>query len=294
MTECISESTPLFGGYAREFGPVVETVLERSSNFQHYFTSEESFGAILADGSATANANRICALEMLQNSHLAALLCLSRSKQWLLACWNSYQRGDLLAWCNDLRSLIESTADFYSDLNLLAISLAESAPQIRGALAGECATLLTFSEFEDKITHFMHARKLNGVERAQLSNVFEAKKTFEYVKDLERFGLEGVYSFYSELSQFAHPAANSLHHFYKQAPDGGWMVVNTGGSGTINALAEKYRGIINRFSAYAFMPGLLLIRVLVPFHIFPKHPELKKFPFELNPSWPRIQKALKK
>jgi hypothetical protein len=239
-------------------------------------------------------ANQIIILDFLQGCHLAALLTLLRSRKWVAAASWSYKAQDLLSWANSTRALIESTADFFTDLINLSISVADNNQKFLEFMRGRGDAIISLKELEGPLEHFFHARKLSKTERSEFPEVHQARQTWQYVRDLERHGLEGIYDLYSQLSEISHPSKQSLWDLTtSDDEEGEWSLNNQGEGSKIEAIISDNQEIFNVIIGHAFIPGLLMLRVLVKFKLFSKHPELKKFDFSFLPFWSQIERALK-
>ena len=286
-----SYSKPLFGGYAPLFGATASAVVNRSLPMRYHFIDNDHFMSLVQDKVlCIEDINEHIVRELLYNCHMSAILGMIRNARWIDACWREYEARNLLAWANNMRALIESVADSYTDTFLLAFSIAENKNSFLSALGGFSGDrLYSVEALENKIVHFFQGRKLTKLERAVLPNTHEAKQAREYLETLEASGLGGVKALYSRLSEISHPTSHSLKPLYRKDDAGGWAVVEDQDMEIIQSIVSDNDPIFSRLLAYAFIPNFYLLRVLAKFKIFPLHPELKKFDFSPYPKWEELK-----
>lgn len=289
----IEESTRLFGPFAKVVGPVVTAVLARSANDKHVFLNfkkvQEGFES---RDISKLEYNKLVVLDFLQGCHLGSHLILLRSKKWIQASYLSYCASDLLSWANNTRALIESTADFFSDFYNLSVSVADAKDTMLSFLNGRDDVFVNLGELEKPLEHFFHARKLSKTEREELPDSHRAKQTWEYVKDLERHNMPGLYDLYSELSEISHPSKHSLWNMTILEETAEWKINITGEGDAIREIVDRHSDIFRRFLYYSFLPSLVMLRILVKFKLFSKHPELRRFDFSPYPQWTEIERIL--
>ncbi|MHA7818112.1 MAG: hypothetical protein ACX930_00520 [Erythrobacter sp.] len=291
----LHDCAEVFGESCHVFGPPVHAVLERAPRDRHIFIDKEVLLAGMENGDfSIQQTNHLIISDFLQGCHLAALLTLLRSRKWFAASMRSYQAEDLLSWSNNTRALIESTADFFTDLSELAASVADHKDGFLTFLRGRDDAVISITELEDRLEHFFHARKLSKVERRENPEVHQARQTWEYVRDLERHSLDGLYELYSQLSEISHPSKQSLWDLTSlDEGSGEWTLNNRGEKASIDRIISQHRHIFRGITGHSFTPGLLMLRILVKFDLFSKHPELKKFDFSYLPYWRKIEHTLK-
>jgi hypothetical protein len=235
----------------------------------------------------------IVADELLVSAHLAATTSIIRAIRWFEATWREYEAGNLLGWAACLRSLMESTGDALHSLRSVAGTIADQKLLFQSALNDSLDGLFCSKELEDVLIHFSHARKLSKSEKADAPETHSARQTVEYIDMLEKAGPSGATNLYSELCQLGHPAKASLSYFSCKGDDDGFKVGMRGDIVAIRDIILRYEPTLHQLPSLAFNPGLLILRVLVPFKMFPIHPELKRFEFQGSAAWRKIEPLLK-
>lgn len=290
----VEQSHPLFGPFAITVGPVVDQIIDRSQSDRHAFFDFGKVDEALEGGELSqVDYGRLQVLDYLQGCHLGSLLILLRTRKWVVASYQSYEAEDLLSWANNTRALIESTSDFFSDFYNLSVSTAKERRTLQSFLNGRDDKGLNLTELQEPLAHFFHGRKLTKSEKIELPKFHEAKQTWEYVKDLERHHMPGLYALYSELSEISHPSKHSLWKLTTLEESGEWRLNGEGEARSITEIISRYPDIFDRLLYYSFLPSLVMLRVLVKFKLFTKHPELRKFDFSAYPQWNEIEKLLR-
>ena len=288
----ISNTRSLFGDSACLYGPVIAGIIPRMVNVPYRFWDNNSVTAAIADGSAgAADVNAIAAAELLLGAHLAAVTSVVRASRWIEATWREYEAENILGWAACCRSLLESTGDTIDALGSMGADIAENTDLLMRALSGYDEALLDLGSLEDKLIHFSHARKIKKAEKGQVPSSHVARQTTEYISLLESAGLLGPAALYAELCEIGHPAQRSISWMYEQI-DGGFRVEPNQDAHHIAAIVKRYRDDIYLLPSLAFNPGLLILRVLVKFGMFPLVPELRRFSFQGAKAWDKIKPVL--
>jgi hypothetical protein len=291
----ISCSVPLFGPPAKIYGSIVSGIVPRLCSYEYKYIDNESFKVAIDQKVIDEDGiNLIVANELLASSHLAATTSLIRAIRWFEATWREYEAENLLGWAACCRSLMESTGDALHGLRSVASSIAEQKTPFQSALTGSLDGLFCFEELENMLIHFSHARKLSKAEKVDAPDSHRALQTINYIDMLEEAGPPGAKKLYSELCQLAHPSMMSLSYLNSRGDDGGFKVDSGRDKEMIRDVIHRYAPILHQLPSLAFNPGLIILRVLVPFKIFPIHPELRRFNFQEAAAWRKIEPLLKR
>lgn len=286
----ISNTRPLFGPATRLYGPVVAGVVPRVTSVEYRFWDNDSILAAHERGVADdADLNAIAVLEVLLSAHLAASTSIVRSVRWFEATWREYEADNLLGWAACCRSLLEAVGDTIDGLLGMGVTIAETMPTLMRALTGFDEGLLNLAELEDKLIHFSHARKLGRDERGSAPSTHAARQTTHYIQLLETAG--GPAKLYAELCQIGHPARGSLSWMY-EGVTGGFRIGLDRDAEAIQKLVRQHREGLWSLPSLAFNPGLLVLRALVRFGLFPKLPELRDFAFQGAKAWDTMRPML--
>lgn len=286
----ISDTQPLFGPAAALYGPVVAGIVPRTVSVEYRFWDNDSLFAAHGRGTASdADLNAIAVLEVLLSAHLAASTSIIRSARWFEATWREHEAGNLLGWAACCRSLLEAIGDTIDGLLGMGVTIAETMPTLMHGLTGFDEGLLNLGELENKLIHFSHARKLGRDERGSVPDTHAARQTAHYIALLESAG--GPARLYADLCQIGHPARGSLSWMYAKV-EGGFRIDPDRDAETIEALVGQHRDELRALPSLALNPGLLVLRALVRFGLFPKLPELRDFSFQGAKAWDRMKPML--
>lgn len=288
----ISNTRPLFGASAELYGPIVASIIPRVTSVQYRFWSNDCIDSGFRAGEiGIAELNAVTVMELLLSAHLAASSSIIRSARWFEATWREYEANNLLGWAACCRSLLEAIGDTIDGLLAVAPSLAEAMPMLMQGLTGFDDAPLNLSELEDKLIHFSFARKVSKAERGVVPATHNARQTTEYITLLESAG--GPTKLYAELCQIGHPARGSLSWMYADI-EGGFRIDLGRDAKAIADIVAKHQDQLHLLPSLAFNPGLLTLRVLVKFGLFPRVPELKDFSFQGARGWDHIKSVLAK
>jgi hypothetical protein len=289
----ISHTTPLFGPAAEHYGPIVRTAISRLRNVPYRFYDNDEVLKAVKEGTIGApEVNAIAVGELLISAHLAAVTSIIRASRWMEATWREYEAENLLGWAGCCRSLLEAVGDTAHSLGRIAIGIAEQIPLLRKAMNGLDDFLVVAEEIEIALLHFSHARKLTKGERASEHPSHAARQTFEYIDALGKAGLSDASPFYAELCQIGHPARASLSWLYEPI-EGGFLIDECRDKREIDRTVGRYSRTLHDLPSVAFNPGLLILRVLVKFRMFPAVPELRRFDFAGAKAWTNIEPMLR-
>lgn len=288
----ISGTESLFGPPAKLYGPTVSGTLARVTSVSYRFWNNEDIQSAVLSGNLTpAEFNCVTVAEALTYSHLAATTSIVRSCRWFEASWREYQNDNLLGWAACLRSLLEAIGDTIHGLGGVAITLAEHMPNLMRGLAGFDGGIIVLGDLEDQLIHFSHARKVGRADRGNVPDSHVARKTFEYIEILKSAGVPDTARLYAELCEIGHPASKSLSWMHEQTRDG-FKISPDQDRAAIASIIRSYGADLHLLPSLAFNPGLLALRVLVKFGLFPLLPELRSFKFQGARQWDQIHNLL--
>jgi hypothetical protein len=114
---------------------------------------------------------------------------------------------------------------YLHSLKSVPLTLAENYEGISEALEGRLIkekSLLSSDALEEILIHFAYGRKISEEEKelqGKLPKYQNAKPASEYLKHLDNKNNGPISELYAILSQFAHPAAHSVHYLFEISPD---------------------------------------------------------------------------
>jgi hypothetical protein len=201
----------------KQLEAIATEVLAESKSRSYQFIDVENFKRKGND--APAAAVQIYWKEMLLRAEWASLIALKRHLRWHSACCrHSQDTPNFLGFAATIRALIESAVDIEYSLGPVPSTLADNFKEIELSLAGQNGELVISSDLEERIIHFLYARRLENGEKAPKSHV--ALKMKEYFEASEGKAPTPLSKLYAELCQIAHPAAYSTLFFGSTIDDG--------------------------------------------------------------------------
>jgi hypothetical protein len=257
-------------------------LFDRHRNTRYRFAAE-------SDLSETSNDDHqsVYWLEIMQRAHLGALASLLRAKRWVEGTLAGVAQPNLLATAAALRGLIEAAADTVHGIGGVPQTLASEHARIESALHGTGSVILIAKELEDRLIHFLYARKLDGNELKSVPETHRALRTWQYNTIFEQAGVPNVKVLYSDLCQLTHPAAHSLGFALDVDERGYFLNVNNDGE-MLEMLLQEYRPTLNELIPFAFNAGILTLAVLNHFSVQQFHtPEVAAWNLSKLPLWER-------
>lgn len=234
--------------------PMIKNLIDYSIGKQYTFTSEEEFKAQHSN-----ERQKIYWQEIIYRSHWAATGSLIRTKKWLDACFSAIESENYIAFCSSLRGLLESSADAYSALGAVPLTLAEASGHIKEALNGSNSkSLLISEELEDSLIHFIFARKLNKAELSPKSH--SAKTASSIINELDSPSTP-LKNLYSELCQVVHPAAQSISWLVESEGDT-YSLTQPDEITLIKNLGQKYSSCIEEIITYPTNISIFIYKVI--------------------------------
>jgi hypothetical protein len=173
---------------------------------------EERFSEIMRTD--PREAWRIYWVELLGRAYIASAASIVRNDQWVCGIVSAYQFKSYLGFCASLRGFIESAADSMYSLNGVAQGLSSNWKQIKKALNGKAESPFCAQELEERLIHFLYARRVDKKEVAPSAH--RALQNRQYIDTIRTFDPE-LERLYCKLVEIVHPAEDSVS----------WMVHST-------------------------------------------------------------------
>jgi hypothetical protein len=284
-------------GPAALYLPLIDAIVPTALKHEYSFVSDEWFGQFIESDKATPKAiNQIIVFELLDKSHLAAVTALLRTKRWADAACLLYDANNFVGWAGTVRGLIESAGDTMDGLLNIAYSLAKHHAVIAESIAGKDDHIYGFSDLENVLDHFVHARWMRTKKGEE--SILKAKENVTYVRLLEAV-IPNVEKAYHRLCSITHPSADSIEYFYESHLDGnvdgnrGFRLSATNDQAAISDFLSAHPSILPNVLMMSCNPPLLILRVLHKFRNHPKLSALKSFDFSAIKIWPAIERLLK-
>jgi len=231
--------------------------------------------------------------EILMRAHLAATTSLTRTKLWLDGCFNALEKANFLSFATNLRSLLEATADTCHALKPVPITLAENFTLIVDSLdtQKELQQLVMSQELEDRLIHFYFARKLQ--KNSNEPDSHSAKKTREYLIEVQGANSGSVFDLYSKLCELSHPAMASLEHLVRKIDMQEFEIRGDDGFLFIEQLCKENRDSFLQMTA-GINASLLTLRTLNEFPINSLHTTADIVARGDIPGWQKIEVIITK
>lgn len=263
------------------FAKALVAALEKSQT-KYYFTQNDAFKELMRK--KPKEAYRLYWVELLGRAHFAAAASLVRSYRWTQGMVAAEQAGLFLPYCANLRALIESAADSFDSLKVIAQTISSNVFVVESSLSKQLEAFAICREMEDVLIHFSHGRKLERGELAPESH--KAKAPHEYIRPLEAMGIPGAYELYSSLCQFTHPASWSVSYLMEQKSDDLFVMTPNADRRLIDQLCVECRETMPKLLMAAFNPSILVLRVLLELKLPEFHvPLVKTFDLSNIKAW---------
>jgi hypothetical protein len=279
----------LYGDEGERFLDLVLPLVSelRSTQVRYSIMDTQKFHALL--NGDMQSALHVYWHEILGRAHLAAAASCIRSFRWCEGMSAAYTAKTFLPYCASFRGLVESLADTYDALNGVAIMLAENHGAIEGALAKTTTVPTVSQELENALIHFAYAHKPpKGVE---VPATHIAKTVVDYLKPLTKNESLDVRQLYSELCQYTHPAAHSVHYMLVHENQDSFVLVGDHDQVRIEKFAEASRHFFPSLFMLAFNAPMLVLKVLRSFAVPDYHVGFTdKVDLTDIPAWRRISK----
>jgi hypothetical protein len=284
----------LFGTLGAVAAQMCQDLSKGFTGKQFEFMDVGEFQVIAHEGRMGA-VNQIYWKELLYRVYWAAALNIMRHQRWQAASTRAFaEPANLLAFASGLRGLMEGAQDAWYSLNGVPSTLARDRSYIQSALAGTMQDKgFLNKELEDRLIHFLYARKLGKTEKDMTPVSHTPKEPKEYrnaigLPDDER---EMWTQLYDNLCGTCHPTAFSLISFWK-GDNCRVEIVRPDDSPHILALCQEYKDVISTALSLSVTSSALCLKALNWFSLSEiKCPEIEKWNFEDIPVWKNIQAA---
>ncbi len=273
---------------ARAYFPLVDQITEQTQAARYTFLDQEEFVRLAANQPSAGM--KVYWTEMLYRAHISAAVSIRRSRAWLDAVVDAQCNRNAMATAAGLRGFIESAADSNDSLSQVPLTIASTASNIRSALSGTLETGVVNPELEDKLVHFAYARKLRG--KDPTPQQYHAKSAAEYMAEFTWFNAPRVLQLYSQLCEYVHAAAPSVHVFLSTIDEGLQDIVTHKRDPELD-LPSDLASSMERVAILALTPPLLVLAVLNFFALPELHtPAATSQVCSGVPMWAKIERAL--
>ena len=152
----------LFGGMGATAAHVCQRIAPSFAGAEYRFMELDEFRSI----TDLRRRNQVYWTEMLGRVHLASGLNLMCHQRRQAGCIRAHESpSNYLSFSASLRGLIEGALDASYALMQVPLALAECRDVVQAAVRGELDELNMFPELEDRLIHFVYARKVAKEDR---------------------------------------------------------------------------------------------------------------------------------
>ena len=200
-------------------------------------------------------------LSLLERSHLTCVATLGRNHRWLKGMRASIDANNVLTFAASLRGFLEAAADSHDILQYLPVALIECRDYLYASLhrPDRVSAELGLKELEDRLIHFAFAKR--QPKDGDAPSTHKPKATTDYIRELQRFGVDGAASLYAELCELTHPAAPSVDCFLDAFEHA--YTVNFGkDKESIDDILRRHNDTLIRLLMYSFNPALACMAFL--------------------------------
>jgi hypothetical protein len=235
---------------------------------------------------------------MLFRVYWVAALNLMRHRRWQAGCVRAFgQPANFLSFAASLQGLAEASFDAFYSLSAAPRLLAENRSEIEAALSGKSLNVAVSKELEDRLIHFVYARKVARSDTSLIPNSHIALEPKDYrsvagFPDAER---ENFIKLYDELCGICHPTAFSLAFLWNSA-QGNQRIVQLGAGddeSEILRLCNEYAQAISFMMSLSVTLSAMCLKALNWFSLPDVHSTLiSRWDFDAIPLWKKIQSAI--
>lgn len=256
-------SSKIFGEKGQQHLDVLSSVVSNFEPTKYTYMPNEEFKLLM--DSDFKNGLKQYWTEILYRVHFAAVSSIYRNYQWALGMETSYKNELFLPFCSCFRALIESAADTFDCFEGVPLTLAEKNKIINKILTGKYTKkeMVVSTELESKLIHFSHARKVNKSDGFPENH--NAKSAAKYISNLDKDKNLNLYSCYSDLCEYTHPAARSTGNFVGTIDENTFVFSIGFDKEKIENLASKYQPVFETLLSSAFNSGLVTLKLLRKF-----------------------------
>ena len=287
----------LFGSMAAVSAHLSEALISGFNGRRFEFMDIGEFQAMAHSGSLS-EVNRIYWKEILYRAFWASAINLMRHQKWQMACVRAFETpANFLAFAAALRGLLEGAQDAWYSLGPVLPTLARDRAYIESALSGNMRdTRFVDRELEDRLIHFIYARKIAKTDRGMSPDSHMALEPKDYrnatgLPDDER---KAWTQLYDDLCGICHPTAFSLIAGWKDE-NGVVQIGQSDDSSQILALCRKYDAIISTAFSLSVTTSAMNLKALNWFSLpETKCADVTDWNFESIPAWREAHTALSK
>ncbi len=219
-----------------------------------------------------------------------------RHQKWQAACVRAFATpANFLAFAAGLRGLLESAQDAHYSLGAVLPTLAGNRSQIESALAGKLQDKGYVSgELEDRLIHFIYARKVAKTEREMSpdSHMALEPKDYRNAIGLPEDKREMYRQLYDDLCGICHPTAFSLIAGWRNE-NGVVGIGQCDDSSQILTLCQKYGATISSALSLSVTTSAMNLKALNWFSLpETKCADVAHWNFDDIPAWKKAQAAV--
>lgn len=237
LREAYPIDTALFGTMGPLSVELCMSVMKDSAGKQFRFLDENTY--MLLEPHIKA---KIYWSEMLFRVYWAAALNLRKHSRWQAGCVTAFQpAANFLSFVANLRGLLESSLDAFYSLTPVPHTLANNRDEIEGALNGTVSGPHPCAELEDRLIHYVYARKLTKQDKVVTPTSHEALEPRDYRKAIASLeARESLTKLYDELCSYFHPTAFSVAWLWQIMEDGLVHLTDGDDDGMIRSICERH------------------------------------------------------
>jgi hypothetical protein len=284
-----------FGNHVTLFIPVVGEVLIKCSEIEYSFLKLEDWEELRSSKNSIEKMNKVYWIEMLNRLHLASVASIRRNYGWMKSMALLKNAGEVTGYTACLRSLLEAAADSMYSIVPPTNTLAREHNRIHNSINGVMREeLYGAPDMEDFLIAFTHGRKLH--KHDDFPDSHRAKQSYEFLNILQDdVGIDGVRELNNFLNGIVHPAADSVFFQVSVSSDEENEIFKFNPKAeteTILQIEKEYAVILCALPSLCLDPALIALRVLHKFGRFPMIRSLKKYPFQQQDLWGKVQALL--
>ncbi|CAM4305534.1 hypothetical protein F901_01842 [Acinetobacter dispersus] len=200
-------------------------------------------------------------VEILYRYHLSCFSTLLRTRKWLESFCISYEKCDFYLFSVALRGLLESCSDSYYTLGPATKTIAEMKNIIESVLLGQIKDqIISSSELENKLIHFLFARKIDKSEKDLYPKSHQSEHIQDYLKATKN---EKLLELYARLCQISHPSFDSLNIFFINGSENSITISsNSYDQKIIDEILLEYKHTIGTLINLAITPAISGLRII--------------------------------
>jgi hypothetical protein len=282
---------------AELFGPIGAAAAHICKDLAHCFVDKRFEFMDPAEYQAIGRPSEMMCIywrEMLFRVYWAAALNLMRHQRWQAGCVGAFNApANLLAFAASLRGLLEAAPDAWYSLRQAPGLLAENRHVIEAALNRSADKFGINQEFEDRLIHFIYARKVGKSEKEMTpdSHIARAPKDYRNSIGLPDDEREALNELYDELCGICHPTVDSLTFLWEQETTG--IRIREGLDDLhIRRICHKYERTIGYCLSLSVTLSALCLKALNLFSLpETRCPQIERWDFNAIPAWRKAQAA---